>query len=269
MMMDGGTETRPQTRTSGRKGGRVMNWLSGGSSSSSTIRSSGHGFFARQVLSIGNGRGLEGLRRRVARKCNGWTSGRVRVSWPWPRSSLLLLLALRSARDTGLRRRSLLVCIRHGLESRQPYRLGRRLRYDARPLGDDLGWLDRRSGCSPDGRFGGQLDDRRGRPGLVDVTGYVVAVRGGAERLLGGAVDVDRVVLGRGDLGLEVIELAAAAEVEAVDAGTEMRAVRLGAGEGEHARTSFARPPGYARQVPNVPSCTWKVQMKALVLHSS
>lgn len=51
---------------------------------------------------------------------------------------------------------------------------------------------------------------------------------------------VDAVVL-REDVRL-VVDLAAATEVEAIDAGAEVRAISLRAGEREHAHARFATP---------------------------
>lgn len=49
-------------------------------------------------------------------------------------------------------------------------------------------------------------------------------------------------------------ELAATAEVEAVDAGAQVRAVGLGTGDGEHTDSCLSGPPTHARKMPDVPS---------------
>lgn len=56
-----------------------------------------------------------------------------------------------------------------------------------------------------------------------------------------------------------VLQLAARAKVEPVDAGAQMRAVRLDAVDREHAHSLRARPPHDARQMSNISAClNWK-----------
>lgn len=74
---------------------------------------------------------------------------------------------------------------------------------------------------------------------------------------------VNAVIL-REDVWL-VVNLAAATEVEAIDAGAKMRAISLRAGEREHAHTFLTAPAWHAGQVSDVSSCACKNEGTAVI----